>query len=221
MNTDLVSRQRAAALVAVLLLHLLIAALLLRERAPLPREPGLLRTEIRLLALPQSAAPAPPPPPAALPPLPRLPRVPAETAIQLPAAEVAALTAGPPASAPLPGRAALPASAPAPLDLRLPTRVGPAPAPTLAEQMRNDPRANSPRESAAEQMAHAMGGAGWRSIELEDGGKKFLGPFGECFISRPSLVNQIPGHPHAGLVPNKVFGCGGIEKGSVKPRRPP
>lgn len=108
-----------------------------------------------------------------------------------------------------------------PLDLRLPARPPQAPAlRPLHEQIRADGRANSPREGAQERMAAALGGAGWRVIDLGDGARKVLGPFGECYISRPSMVNEVPGHPLAGLVPDKIFGCGGIEKGSLNHERP-
>lgn len=106
------------------------------------------------------------------------------------------------------------------MDLRLPSRIGAPPPPTLAEQIRADSRANSPRETAADRMANALGAKGWTVLELSDGGRKVTGPFGECQIIRPSMVDGIAGHPHAGLLPPRVFPCGGIEKGSLKHERP-
>ena len=57
-------------------------------------------------------------------------------------------------------------------------------------------------------------------IDLGDGSHKAFGPHGECQIVRPSMVDGIPDHPHAGLLPNRVFACGGIEKGSLQHARP-
>lgn len=205
-------------LLAVLLLHLAAGSLMLREsrRLPVAATPG--RTELRLLPVQR------PPQPALAAAAPRAmqarPRaVPGPNAISLPALPSIAIdteaAATPTVSQPSPA-----ASAPAPLDLRLPARVGAPPAPSLAEQIRADPRANSPRESAAERMANALGAKGWTVVELSDGGRKVTGPFGECQIIRPSMTDAIPGHPHAGLLPPRVFSCGGIEKGSLKHERP-
>ncbi|MFY8016722.1 MAG: SDR family NAD(P)-dependent oxidoreductase, partial [Inhella sp.] len=85
---------------------------------------------------------------------------------------------------------------------------------TPAELANLDSRANSPRESAEERMANAMGAKGWTVVEGVQGGTMTRGPHGECLLSRPSMLNEIPGHPHAGMVPNKVSGCGGLHKGA-------
>lgn len=194
-----------------MLLHLLAAGLLLRPTAFAPAAP--VPASVRLLPL-KPPAPVPRPLTAskgARKRAPALPGTAAPLSITLP------LEAQAPQAAPA---AAGPASAPAPLDLRLPPRSGPTPAPRIAELARADPRANSPRESAETRMAHALGAQGWRSVDLGDGAKKIVGPFGECYISRPSMVEQIPDHPLQGTVPHKIFGCGGIEKGSLKHERP-
>jgi hypothetical protein len=212
------SRSRAPVLLAVLLLHLAAGTLMLRDARQLPvaATPG--RTELRLLPV------QPPPLPAVAAAVPRAMQaqsraVPGPNAISLPALPAIAIDTEALTTQPA-HQPSLPASAPAPLDLRLPARVGARPAPSLADQIRADGRANSPRESAAERMANALGAKGWTVVELSDGGRKVTGPFGECQIIRPSMVDAIPGHPHAGLLPPRVFGCGGIEKGSLKHERP-
>lgn len=205
------------ALAAVLLLHAGAALLLLRPTAQPPAQDAG-RTLLRLIALPPATKPVrAQPAPAASSSRPRA--IASPRAISLPALNSHAeeLNA---AESPAPSAAAAPAAPPAPLDLRLPARVATPNAPSLAEQIRADSRANSPRESAAERMANALGAKGWTVVELSDGGRKVTGPFGECQIIRPSMVDSIPGHPHAGLLPPRVFGCGGIEKGSLKHERP-
>ncbi len=81
-------------------------------------------------------------------------------------------------------------------------------------------RANSPRESAEERMANALGAKGWTQIDGVQGGRMLRGPHGECVLIRPSMVNEIPDHPHAGLVIAKVSGCGELQKGARIHKRP-
>lgn len=195
----------------MLLLHLLAGLLLLRQ----PQPPSLPPPAVAILLLRQE-----PPPAQQRPQRPVDRRSAPSAALRLSAPPTAIQLPAEPAVEPVAAPAAAAASAPAALDLRLPAQTGRAPPPGIAELARADPRANSPRASAEERMANALGAQGWRSIDLGDGAKKLMGPFGECYISRPSMVEQVPGHPLQGMVPNKVFGCGGIEKGSLKHERP-
>jgi hypothetical protein len=108
-----------------------------------------------------------------------------------------------------------------PLDLRLPAPVQASAAPSLHDRIRADPRANSPLDSAEQRMVNALGGRGWTVLALADGGHKVTGPFGECFISRKSQMIAIePDNPRWTGLRDKVFSCGGIEKGSLKHERP-
>ncbi len=204
-------------MLAVLLIHLLAGSLLLLEQSGPPSARQAV-TVLRLIRPPSAPLPAPRPAPAAKDrPAPRaLMQSPGPSAITLQVRPDATDTA-PTLPAPPAASAAV---APAPLDLRLPTRIAAPPPSSLAEQIRADDRANSPRESAVERMANALGAKGWTVIELADGGRKVSGPFGECKIIRPSMVDAIPGHPHAGLLRPREFSCGGIEKGSLKHERP-
>lgn len=220
------SRSRAPALLLVLGLHIGLGLLLTRSPLPalqLPQRPGSLQL-IEVPAAPNAPSRSPlpvplqPAPPRALPsvPLPEFRIVDAAA----PSITVAPNTPSPP---PLtaPAAPALPGAGT--LDLRLPSasaRPALPGAAALTEQLRHDPRANTPMASGAQRMAEAFGAKGWTVIDLGDGSHKAFGPHGECQIVRPSMVNGIPDHPHAGLLPNRVFACGGIEKGSLQHARP-
>lgn len=231
---DLAPGARRRSLLLVALLHLAALGLLLQTRPPLSERPAA-SAWLQLLWLPRAA------------PVQAKPATPATSAAQPQSLSSAARTgrleqaAGPtqaggaataapdPTVAPanasagpaLPGLSGL--SAPS-LDLRLPPATLRAPAAGSMEALRDrlsqDPRSNSPMDSGVERMARALGAQGWTVIDLGDGSKKVTGPFGECQIIRPSMVDGIPDHPHAGLLPPRSFGCGGIEKGSLEHRRP-
>ena len=206
-------------------LHIGLGLLLTRSPLPalqpMPQRPGsLLLIEVAPNAPSRTPLPVAtlPVPPRALPsvPLPEFRIVDAAA----PSITVAPNTPSPP---PLtaPAAPALPGAGT--LDLRLPSasaRPALPGAAALTEQLRHDPRANTPMASGAQRMAEAFGAKGWTVIDLGDGSHKAFGPHGECQIVRPSMVDGIPDHPHAGLLPNRVFGCGGIEKGSLQHARP-
>lgn len=218
-------RLRLLPALLVLALHLLFIALL--HQAMRPAQPAAATTRTVWLRLPKLTTPVPPerdPPPAApQPPQPPLLRVPlpefsvpgSSESLATPLPTDAAASSG---SAPPPGGTATAASAP--LNLSLPAPGQRTRLPAIAEQMRHDPRANSPMPSAEQRMAAALGAKGWTVIDLGDGAKKVMGPFGECAIVRPSMVDGIAGHPHAGLLPSRSFPCGGVEKGSLVHARP-
>lgn len=219
------SSPRALAALSVVLLHLLAGGLLLKPQLLPKVEPR--RSELRWVSIKPLPLPLPVPVPAprmSSQPQPRqanaaplLAKTPARNAITLPApppAQAEALTAPP--------SPAIPASAaPAPLNLKLPSGMSRRDLPlSPAAQANLDARANSPRESAEERMANAMGAKGWTKVEDVQGGTMMRGPHGECFLSRPSMVNEIPDHPHAGLVMNKVSNCAELQKGARIHKRP-
>lgn len=218
------SRSRAPALLLVLGLHIGLGLLLTRSPLPalqLPQRPGSLQL-IEVPAAPNAPsdralnAPPLPAPPRALAPVP-LP----EFRIADGAPQSAVTVAPGPVQPAAPAAPALPGAGT--LDLRLPSasaRPALPGAAALTEQLRHDPRANTPMASGAQRMAEAFGAKGWTVIDLGDGSHKVFGPHGECQIVRPSMVDGIPDHPHAGLLPNRVFACGGIEKGSLQHARP-
>jgi hypothetical protein len=215
MKSAIESPSRAVALLLMLLLHGLGLGLL---RLPtLPGPPVSQRLELSLERAPE---PRRAEAPQALPPAGGAGRaftVPLpswSTDLERPQSPMAP-TIGEPAAAPSP-----PAPTPAPLNLSLPPPEARTRLPAIAEQLRHDPRANSPMPSGQERMAAALGAKGWTVLDLGDGGKKITGPLGECSIVRPSMVDGIAGHPHAGMLPNRVFPCGGIEKGSLVHARP-
>ena len=220
---------RLPAALAVLLLHLVLGSLLVQQQVLKRSEPP--RSELRWIELPALPPPADKPadkstprtPPTARA-LPELARPPSPLAITLPAVQpsdfpsaLPAKTENSTAAAPAP-----PASAPPrALNLNLPTAVARRNTPLTPAELANlDSRANSPRESAEERMANAMGAKGWTVIEGVQGGTMMRGPHGECLLSRPSMLNEIPGHPHAGMVPNKVSGCSELQKGARVHKRP-
>ena len=207
------SRSRAPALLLVLGLHIGLGLLLTRSPLPalqLPQRPG----SLQLIEVPAAPnAPSRSPLPVPLQPVPprALPSVPLPE-FRIVDAAAPSITVAPHA---LPGAGTL--------DLRLPSasaRPALPGAAALTEQLRHDPRANTPMASGAQRMAEAFGAKGWTVIDLGDGSHKAFGPHGECQIVRPSMVDGIPDHPHAGLLPNRVFACGGIEKGSLQHARP-
>jgi hypothetical protein len=213
MNVALRSPSRAAALLLMLLLHGLGLQLL---RLPaLSESPVTRRVELSLERTPaprNHAAPTAPAPTGA-----------ATRAFTVPMPSWTAELERPQGpAAPAPAEPAAPAPPPAapPLNLNLPPPEARTRLPAVAEQLRHDPRANTPMPSGPERMAAALGAKGWTVLDLGDGSKKITGPFGECRIVRPSMVDGIAGHPHAGLLPNRVFPCGGIEKGSLAHARP-
>lgn len=211
-------------LIAVLLLHLAAGSLMLREsrRLPVAGTPG--RSELRLLPIQR------PPQPAAAAAAPRAmqarPRaVPGRNAISLPALPSIAIdteaATSPTASQPSPA-----ASAPAPLDLRLPARVGAPPAPSLAEQIRADGRANSPRESLEQRLAGSLGAAmGNGKIEVIEGvqgGRMIRGAKGECTLIRPSMMQEVdPSNERWRQMPSKSSDCSQLQPGARRHRRPP
>lgn len=209
----------------MLLLHLLVGGLLLRQPMRLPpADKRVHRTELRLLR------PALPPPRATRAPEPPRPEARPRLERPAPAAEtrpVMPQTPGPNAiTLPTPAPAAPAPMASAPLDLRLPGR-GPVTGPGtgVAELMRHDPRTNSPRESAQERLARAVGGAmgNGETTVIEDvqGGRMIRGPNGECSLIRPSMMQEIdPTNDRHRMLPGKVSDCSQLEPGARRHKRP-
>jgi hypothetical protein len=203
-----------------LLLHLGLTALLLQQRTLQPSADSA-RIELRLIEIkpPAPVAMAPtvrPPPSARISTTPSLAQTPSPLAITLPLA---------PQAEPLPSTAAASApvaqAAPAPLNLTLPTAINRRSAPLSPAELANlDTRANSPRESAEDRMANALGAKGWTQIEGVQGGRMLRGPHGECVLIRPSMVDEIHDHPHAGLVTAKLSPCSDLKKGARVHKRP-
>lgn len=203
----------------MLLVHLLAGGLLLREaRLHLPRPPG--STELRLIRLPPPplARAAPPPTrmrtPAALP-VPASPNAITLPAVAQPAAEALVATPSPAASA----------AAPAPLDLRLPARMGTARGGGIADQIRADGRANSPRVTLEQRLAGslgaAMGNGKTEVIEGVQGGRMIRGPNGECTLIRPSMMQEVdPGNERWRLMPSKTSDCSNLQPGARRHERP-
>jgi len=203
-------------LLAVLLLHLAAGSLLLRQSVPRPTVPAG-STALRLIA-DRRPPPVPAPRPAAraATPLPRTSAGP--NAITLP--EVPAIAVASPTAVVAPAAPA--ASTPAPLDLRLPVRVGAPPPPSLADQMRADPRANSPRASPDEQLAAAMGAGETVVIDGVQGGRMIRGPNGACSLVRPTMMQQVdPSDERWRQLPAKVSDCSQLQPGARRHKRPP
>lgn len=203
----------------MLLLHGGAALLLLRPTAQQPARDAS-RNVLRLIALPPVSQPArAPSPPATTAAPPRA--IASPNAITLPALPRAADDVAPPVS-PAPTTAAAPASEPAPLDLRLPARVATPTAPSLADQIRADPRANSPRSSLDQQLAAAMGAGEIEVINDVQGGRMIRGPNGECTLIRPSMMQSVdPSDERWRQLPGKVSDCSRLQPGARRHQRPP
>jgi hypothetical protein len=211
------AHSRLVAALGVGLLHLLVLVGLWQWQGRLDSAAPQ-RSTVRLLALaptPKPPAAAQPRPPAAVAPravpgrstAPR--EVPPETGAVQPATSAAAT-----------GTAALTAPAApasAALNLALPKgSVAPSGLPGLAQLMRTDARANSPRPDLGERL---FGGTGeTRVIDLGNGGKKIIGPQGECTIITPNTWGAM--NPGGGW-PAKASDCSKLEPGARRHQRPP
>lgn len=213
------ARRRLPHALAVLALHGLFIVLLHRAMGPLDQGAEPSRSVLVQLSRPAEPRPREPHPAAATPPRAAVLHVPLPEFSVASSGERLLGTPELPASGTARSSAAV-GNASAPLNLSLPPPGQRTRLPAIAEQMRHDPRANSPMPSGEQRMAAALGAKGWTVIDLGDGSKKVMGPFGECAIVRPSMVDGIAGHPHAGLLPGRSFPCGGVEKGSLEHARP-
>lgn len=203
----------------MLLLHAGVGSLLLRPTRSVSIERAQ-RTELRLVA--ERRRP-PPVAPAVRAPLAAQRQTPGTNAITLPALPAIAISTetAVPSNPPAPG-----ASAPAPLDLRLLTRIGIAPPPSLADQIRADGRANSPRETMEKRLASslgaAMGNGETEVIEGVQGGRMIRGPNGDCTLIRPSMMQEVdPGNERWRQMPSKASDCSKLQPGARRHQRPP
>ncbi len=214
------AHSRLVAALGVGLLHLLVLVGLWQWQGR-PDSTAPQRSTVRLLALaptPQAPSPAQPRPAAAVQPraVPVRSTAPRELAPETGATQP--LTAGAVAgTAPTPSAPAALASAA--LNLTLPKgSVAPSGLPGLAQLMRTDARANSPRPDTGERL---FGGTGeTRVIDLGNGGKKIIGPQGECTIISPNTWGAM--NPMDGTArPAKASDCSQLEPGARRHQRPP
>lgn len=214
------AHSRLVAALGVGLLHLLVLVGLWQWQGRIDSTAPQ-RSTVRLLALaptPKAPTAAQPRPPAAVVPgaVPVRSTAPREVAPETGATQP--LTAGAVAgTAPTPSAPAAPASAA--LNLALPKgSVAPSGLPGLAQLMRTDARANSPRPDLGERL---FGGTGeTRVIDLGNGGKKIIGPQGECTIISPNTWGAM--NPMDGTArPAKASDCSKLEPGARRHQRPP
>lgn len=166
-------------------MHLLAVLLLMQSRQRPPPAPP--RAELRIAVeipkpRPQSAAPAARHTLTVV--RPEFNATPSPEAIALPALE--------PANEPVTASTAAASAPPAKLDLSLPRNWKPDERINPAQQAVHDPRANSPRLSAEQRMAKAIGAGSkdvtWERIELADGGYMLRGSNGQCVRVVPNLA---------------------------------
>jgi hypothetical protein len=210
------AHSRLVAALGVGLLHLLVLVGLWQWQGRLDSSAPQ-RSTVRLLAL----APTPERPAAAQPRSPAtvVPR--AGPARSTAPREVAPETgeAQPPTATAATGPAAPTAPASAALNLALPKgSLAPSGSAGLAQLMRTDARANSPRPDTGERL---FGGTGQTQvIDLGTGGKKIIGPQGECTIISPNTWGAM--NPMDGTVrPAKASDCSKLEPGARRHQRPP
>ena len=184
-------RRPALPALAVLALHLGVGGVLIQQRS-LPELPPA-RVELRLIELPRPPRAVEPPAPRPAAPSPR--RLAAPETATLPVPEVTLAAPGPNAitlpAAPVAPVAPAPAASARPaLNLALPKDWKPEARNTPAQQAIHDPRANSPRRTAEQELARRIANEA-ETIELADGSKMTRRPDGSCTSTRSSRADAL------------------------------